>query len=458
MKKILYLTLVFTLLFSFVSTYNVSALDSKYETVKVGIYYSSSAKDNLTVSSDNGFQAGYMDGSAFVSLYELLENNLDVSYFSSSGIVINGTIYNISKDNLALMPNNGIVNINGTLYRGGVEFIANSSSKLTVINFVNINDYIAAVVGKEMSPSWPIEALKAQAVCARSYFISVWNKHSSQGFNMCNLQDCQTYLGISGESQSTIRAAMETKDQILTYNGSVASTVYSSSNGGSSAYSKYVWGGDLPYLQAVKDIYEDQEEASYTPWQVTLTNSEIQNKLSSKGINIGSVYDIEVTGADEYGRTYEVTIYGTSGTHVLKNDSTRSFFGLRSQKYTILTKNDKPVSSSPSDTDAVYSISSSGSFVVSDYNILSSSGVSASKNTLFALGKNGKQSFNPITTSTPPALSVDTSKIEEGSYLFNGTGWGHGVGMSQWGAKAMADRGFDYKDILNFYFNGTTLQ
>ncbi len=440
MKKIFIFTFILTLIFSLEFSSPVSALDPKYDTVKVGIYYSSTAKDRISISSDNGFYVGYMNGPDFVSLYALSEASLNVSYFSATGLVINGTVYNISNGNFALNPVNGVVKIGDRLYRGGVEFIPNSSSKLTVINFVGINDYIAAVVGKEMSPSWPIEALKAQAVCARSYFISVWNKHSSLGFNVCNLQDCQTYLGISGEDEITVRAAMETKDQVLTYNGKVASTLYSSSNGGSSAYSKYVWGNDIPYLQAVLDIYENPMETSYSPWTVTLTNSQIQDKLAAAGKNIGNVYDMKVTGADEYGRTYKVTIYGTNGTYDLVNDRTRSFFGLRSQKYTITSSN-TPVS-------AVYASGNSGSKQLSSFSTIGSGGISSSGANIYVTGSSGTKTYT---------ASANQS-VAPGTYILNGAGWGHGIGMSQWGAKAMADKGFNYKEILSFYYNGTTLE
>lgn len=406
-----------------------------------------------------------MNGSQFVHLYDMAETYLDVAYVSANVINVGGQQLDIAYGNFALSPNNGSVNIGGTLYRGGVEFLPTSAGLLNVINFVNINDYIAAVVGKEMSPSWPIEALKAQAVCARSFSIYNWDKHSSQGFNLCATQDCQAYLGVSGESNSTIRAASETLNQVLTYNGKVITAVYSSSNGGSSAYSKYVWGGDLPYLRAVNDIYENQAETSNSPWQVTLTNEDIQKKLSSKGINIGDVQDMKITGADEFGRSYEVTIYGTNGTHVLKNDATRSFFGLRSQKYTISSGNVSSVVAGPpapvkteGGSDSVYAVSSTGKSVVGAYNSISSGGVFPAPKAMYVMGVSGKQSINTeeeVQTVPPVAIKPD---IAPGTYVLNGTGWGHGVGMSQWGAKAMADKGFAYADILSFYYNGTSLQ
>ena len=441
MKKILFLTIIFTFLFSLTFTFKVSALDPKYETIKIGLYYGTSGKTSITVSSSGGFQAGYMNGSAFVNCYPFPAADLNVSYLNSASISINGTSYdNPGGGNFALMPNNGTIKINGTIYRGGVEFIPNSSSKLTVINFVNINDYIAAGVGKEMSPSWHIEALKAQAVCARSYSISTWNKHASSGFNLCSTQDCQAYQGISGESESTKRAASETLNQVLTYNGAVASTLYSSSNGGSIAYAKHVWGNDVPYLQGAIDIYEKPSEISNSPWKVTLTNTDIQKKLSAGGINIGNVYDMKITGADEFGRNYSVTVYGTDGTYELKNDKTRTFFGLRSQKYTI--------TSSASSAAELYAVSSSQTQKLSSYSVITATGKTTAP-------------LNGIYIMTGSGLKQQTdseSLVAPGTYVLNGVGWGHAIGMSQYGAKAMADSGFLYNQILEFYYKGTTLE
>lgn len=440
MKKLLFLTLILAVLFSIISFTSAFALDAKYQTVKIGLYYGTSAKSSITVTSDMQFQAGYMDNSVFVPCYAFPASELAISYVSASSLNINGVQYDFPGNNFALLPDSGTLTIDGISYRGGVELASTSPTGYTVINFVDINDYIAAVVGKEMSPSWNIEALKAQAVCARSYTISTWNKHSSYGFNLCGTQDCQAYMGISGETESTIRAAKETEDQVLTYNGTVASALYSSSNGGSSAYSKYVWGNDVPYLQAVEDIYEDPAETSYSPWQVTLTNSQIQEKLASKDIDIGDVYDMKVTGADEFGRTYKVTIYGTKGTYDLKNDSTRTFFGLRSQKYSITSHTVQPLK--------LYAQASGGGAEITQYSVMTSSGKGTSSSTdVYVMGKDGI--FHNQGAS---------SDVAPGTYVLDGKGWGHGLGMSQWGAKAMADRGFGYADILNFYYKGTILE
>ena len=415
------------------------AIDAKYETVKIGLFYSSTAKSQVSLSSDESFEVGYMDSNNFISQYTFSEPNLTVSYGGNGVIMVNGVGTNITNSSFALKPINGIVSVNGSNYRGGIELIPDSNGNLTVVNFVNINDYIAGVVGKEMSPSWHIEALKSQAVCARSYTITTWRKHSSNGFNLCSTQHCQAYLGMSGETDSTIRAAMETLDQVVMYGESVAETLYSSSSGGASAYSKNVWGSDVPYLTAVKDPYEAYVDNPKAHWEVTLSKSDIKNSLSKSSIDIGEITDMKVTGADEFGRTYEVTIYGTGDNYVLKNDRTRTFFGLNSQMYAVIPQG--------------------GNAIAEPLSVLSGAGQAKADSFALKGSKSSKTMSDGfyIKSSTSSRLYALQSTNPD-SWLLSGSGWGHGLGMSQYGAKGMAEQGFEYKDILMFYFPGTYVQ
>ncbi|UKI36194.1 MAG: SpoIID/LytB domain-containing protein [Clostridiales bacterium] len=87
--------------------------------------------------------------------------------------------------------------------------------KMTVINRLPTEEYLYSVLGKEMSPSWPIEALKAQAICARTYAVRNWNKFSSYGFNLCTTTVSQVYGGIATESERTIDAVNQTSGQLF---------------------------------------------------------------------------------------------------------------------------------------------------------------------------------------------------------------------------------------------------
>ena len=246
-------------------------------------------------------------------------------------------------------------------------------------------------------------------------------------------------MGISGETESTIRAATETLDQVVMYGQSVAETLYSSSSGGSSAYSKYVWGSDVPYLTAVADPYESLVDNPKAHWEVKLSKADILNSLSKASADIGEITDFKVTGADEFGRTYEVTIYGTTGTYVLKNDRTRTFFGLNSQKYSITGQGGDTV-----ETPLAVK-SSGGTDFVTSFNAKGSRGSKSYSDNFYIKGSTSTKHY--VAQSSNPD-----------SWLLSGSGWGHGLGLSQYGAKGMAQEGFDYKEILMFYFPGTYVQ
>ena len=146
----------------------------------------------------------------------------------------------------------------GYSYFGAFEYRRNGGD-ITVVNVLSMDDYLQGVIVQEMSPSWPLEALKAQTVCARSYAYGKLQagKHQSQGFDLCNTTDCQAYVGIATASDNSRRAVEETSGVYLWYNGRVADqTVYSSHNGGASESAVNVWGRDYPYLIGKIDPYE----------------------------------------------------------------------------------------------------------------------------------------------------------------------------------------------------------
>ena len=146
----------------------------------------------------------------------------------------------------------------GYSYFGAFEYRRNGGD-ITVVNVLSMDDYLQGVIVQEMSPSWPLEALKAQTVCARSYAYGKLQagKHQSQGFDLCNTTDCQAYVGIATASDNSRRAVEETSGVYLWYNGRVADqAVYSSHNGGASESAVNVWGRDYPYLIGKIDPYE----------------------------------------------------------------------------------------------------------------------------------------------------------------------------------------------------------
>ena len=124
-----------------------------------------------------------------------------------------------------------------------------SSSGITVINDLNLEDYVASVVGKEMYPIWPLEALKAQAVAARSYAVFQQQHPKYQRFDVLSTTTSQVYAGLDGEANTTQAAAQATAGQVLTYQGKVIESVFHSASGGHTENSEDVWMRAVPYLR-----------------------------------------------------------------------------------------------------------------------------------------------------------------------------------------------------------------
>ena len=434
--KILKLTLIAAAAVFMCLETSYAALPDIRTTLKIGLFYAESAQQSVNISSNGTLKCGYESNYAFVEDTELPQNNVNITFDAEGNFLLGeGQTYS-SENNIAISSSDGIVYINGKPYRGAAELIKNSSGLINVINLINLDDYVKGVIASEMPSSWNIEALKAQAVCARNYAVTTLNKHSSDGFDLCATDNCQVYGGVNAETQSTVLAANETAGKFLMYNSSFAQTLFYSSNGGHTNNSKYVWGSDIPYLQAAVDPYETAENTPNYNWSVTFTKDEIKQKLLSNGVDIGDILNIEITNATDYGQVLELKITGSTGEKIYTNSSTRSVLGtsLKSQRYTV----------AKSGGQAPY--------------ILSKNGLSNIFAGLFII--DGSKNIAPAGSNMFVKTSSATERYQTtaSSYTFTGHGWGHGLGMSQYGAKAMAEAGNTYSQILSFYFKGCTIE
>lgn len=429
----------------------IYAEESTIDTIKIGLFYGSTAKDSVTIESSSGFYIGTETDGEFIPDAELPETEITVTAGEGTTVAMGEYVYDAELFP-TLYPIDGTVTVDGTEYRGGVQFKRIDGGVLTVINVVNMEEYLYSVIGKEMSPSWNLEALKAQAVCARGFAISNYNKFSKYGFNLDTTTNSQVYKGVSTETESTLRAADETKGQVLKHDGSIIQSIYCASMGGASANAENVWGGSYPYLVSVTDPYENPDEATHYSWTVTLSAEEIKTCLENAGVNIGDIISLEIVNQDSAGYVTELLFTGTEGSHTVKRSSCRTVFGgkLHSQRYTL--------------TGGVNNQASLNTLIPC---YISSDGIADAINgSVFQINTDNKKikslssiSFiKPSYSASAPAEPTSVAASDDGDFVFNGNGWGHGVGMSQWGAKAMADKGYTYEDILTFYYTGTYLE
>ena len=180
-----------------------------------------------------------------------MKGNEIIPYKNTMAIRLNGTFYQIYSDNIVIKPaEGGFVSAKRKWYRGFL-MIQNRNQKLTVINNVDLEDYIKGVVPSEMPSSWELEALKAQAIAARSYALANLGKRASLGFDLKDTPEDQAYGGASAETSKTNSAVLETDGLVLTYNYKVVPAYYSASAGGHTLNAKQAWGSDLPFIRAV---------------------------------------------------------------------------------------------------------------------------------------------------------------------------------------------------------------
>lgn len=173
------------------------------------------------------------------------------AYHNKIAIKIGNDYYDLGTNYITIKPfNNGFISVKHKWYRG-IFIVYNRNGALTVINRVDIEDYIKGVVPSEMPSGWSFEAHKAQAIAARSYALANLGKRASHGYDLKDTPEDQAYGGASAERSNTNKAVEDTKEIVLIYNLKIIPAYYSASAGGKTTTSGNVWTKNLPYLQSV---------------------------------------------------------------------------------------------------------------------------------------------------------------------------------------------------------------
>jgi stage II sporulation protein D len=323
-------------------------------------------------------------------------------------------------------------------FRGSVTMQSLAQSDVTIINELPLDQYLYSVVPSEVPPTWHIEALKAQAVAARNYTLVTMGRHSAQGFDLCSGEHCQAYNGMGQENIKTTEAVDCTKGKLLTYNDKLVSTYFHSSSGGHTEDIENVWGGSLPYIKGVDDQYG--LGSPYDAWTFDMDKTALKEKLTLANIDLGEIIDIRIMEVSSFGRVTKLEIKGTKETRIFEREKIRNIIGTRTLKsiwYKLKTDADIFVrgslleDSEPGRASNMYVLSETGR-----------SKVSSPINKVTIKGMSSTKAYNVIPNT----------------YTFNGKGFGHGLGMSQYGAKGMAEAGNNYQKILEYYYHGSKVQ
>lgn len=286
-------------------------------------------------------------------------------------------------DILEIKPlEDSFIKVNNQAYRGEIE-VRKRDDTLLVINEVDLEEYLYGVMKHEISPAWPKEAIKAQAVAARSFALNKRLKNVGEPYDLVATITAQVYGGLSGEDPRSNEAINETRGEVLSYQREPIAAYYHATCGGETEDVENVWGGRVPYLKSVKCKY--CKDSPHYEWKKELSLSEISNALSHKGIS--EVESIEVYKRSDTGRVVKLVVEDEFGKHIISGNQFRMALGP---------------------------------------NVI--------KSTLFEM------------------------KEKHGRIEFKGEGWGHGVGMCQWGARGMAEKGYNYKEILKHYYSDAEIE
>lgn len=291
--------------------------------------------------------------------------------------------------------------INRRRFRGNIGIIREKDLTLLVVNHLDLEDYLYGVLYHEVSHWWPIEVLKAQAIAARTFAIYQIQQNASKDYDLtCDVYS-QVYGGATSERFRTTRAVKRTRGKVLTYQGKIFPAYYHATCGGHTEDASVLWKTDLPPLKGVACDF--CRSSPHIRWVQDIPLSEIEEKLSKGGSFRGDIRSIVPLDRDESARIINLGISTTEGDVTIPAKEFRMKLGANLIRST--------------------------NFIVK------------LQSGLFRLG----------------GATLKLGKSRPIYAHFEGRGWGHGVGLCQWGAYLMAREDYKAEEILKFYYPGTEI-
>jgi stage II sporulation protein D len=316
-------------------------------------------------------------------------------------------------ETLLFVSHNGFVGWSGNWYRGTFRVFGSQTGGLTLVNDVDLENYLRSVLPHEIGvpPESDFEAVKAQAVAARSYTLSYIGRRAALGFDLWATVEDQVYGGSTRENPQSDRALNQTRGELLLSDGVPIRALYSSACGGRTSNVEDVWPWPwTPYLRSVRDAAGPESPAycqisSNYRWREEWTAVDFMESLREYGalegggssMLSGDLVDVRVKSRSRCGRVEEVAVTTTKGDWVIRGDRTR--WGIRR----------------PGGKGAIL------------------------RSSFFKIGVVRGREGEPLRV------------------IATGAGNGHGIGLCQWGAMGMARAGAGYKTILRHYYKGAVL-
>ena len=338
-------------------------------------------------------------------------------------------------------------------YRGRLQLLVRGG-QVQVVNHLGIETYLTSVVGSEMPHKWPLPALQAQAVAARTYALRQRGKAGD--FDVKATVSSQVYRGVESETPSTIEAVESTRSLVLVHAGRLINAVFHSSSGGATEPSGEVWRNQLPYLVSVAD--HDQHSPVHR-WNKRFDDDELRDLFRE----IGGVKRLQVLKTSSTGRVRTARVQGPHGSLVLTGRELRKRLGLKSTMVQFELINGSVGSSTASSTAPTQTVSQSVSRAAPPLIGLwqdSASGPDTTPSRSSRLASLLPPPPPPLPQLNPSAFNRPRLDVREGELVLEarGQGFGHGVGMSQWGAHGLALQGADFRQILLHYYRGAEIR
>lgn len=272
----------------------------------------------------------------------------------------------------------GPMGLNGRQYRDRLKIIPGPNRDVWVINVLPLEEYLVGLINYEISSQWTMEAVKAQVVAARTYAFYQRGNRSGELYDVDSGVNDQVYGGVGREDSRSRKAVLETKGELILYQGNPIFAVYSACCGGKTEWGENMWAGNFPYLRGTECNY--CLDSPHFLWNYSIDGERLSMALEGTSSN-SRVLGLEIDERSQSRRVLKLTVQTERNQRQISGKDFRRLLGydqLRSTNFVMAQK--------------------------------------------------------------------------DGAYHFSGLGWGHGVGLCQWGAKGMAEAGTEYRTILKYYY------
>ncbi len=327
-------------------------------------------------------------------------------------------------------------------------------SEILLVNVLGIEKYLSSVVGSEMPAKWPLEALKAQAIASRTYALK---QKGNSLYDIDSTNKNQVYSGLEARTYKTARAVTSTRSLVLTYKNKLINSLFHSSSAGMTENSENVWGNKYPYLSSVEDF--DQTNPKLR-WEKRFSNEQLQ-KLFPR---IGGIRQIQILNITNTGRVKNVKIFGDYGSDQISGVDIRKRMNLRSTFVRFKFIEDSETKSNKLNPELIYTNKLENEpliYAVKAGDSLIDIANTYNVNVLEIISLNNIKDPSLINIDQRlliPRHIVDKTSLEDKILVVLGNGSGHGVGMSQWGARYMASKGQKAESILKHFYKGVRIK